>query len=170
MVGGASPMLDGLGNERGLVRADGESDADYRLRQAVLPLTVTPSGLRRQIEQIIGPTMSAQGLRWWVYEAWDLRVQTCWDLPKNQTFTEAEQYDTEPAYNANIFVWDYEPETTAAYQPGGWTNRVLNGMNYRQAIIIGLPNKPALYGLYASLAQNIYQAKPAGVPVFYLVA
>lgn len=169
-VGGASPMLDGLGYDRGIIRAVGEADDSYRLRCALLPDTVTPNAISRTLDQILGPILTPLGLNWWVYEGWDLRVQTCWDAPVNETWTQAELHDVVPAYNANIFAYDYAPATTDAYQPGGWTNLILASEVYGAGILIGLPGDPSLFGLYASLAQNITQIKPAGVPVYYLTA
>lgn len=169
-VGGASPMLDGLGYDRGIIRADGESADDYRLRCALLPETVTPNAINSVVDQVVGPTMRDRGLQWWVYEGWDMRVQMCWDAPINEQFDTAELHDVVPTYNANIFVWSWEPTTTPAYQPGSWTNTLLTQQAYGASILIGLPYEPDLFGLYASLAQNIAQTKPAGVPVYYLIA
>ena len=170
VIGGAAPMLDGLGVDRGVVRADGESTDDYRTRIFLLSETVTPIAIAGLIDRIIGPTMRARGLRYWVYEGWDLRVQLCWDAPINTEYHHAELYDPVSQFNGNIFAYDYAPVTTDAYQPGGWTNLMMAPSDYGAAIIIGLPADSSLYGLYASLAQNLNQAKPAGVPVYYLTA
>jgi hypothetical protein len=52
-VNGLSPMLDELGGERNIARAPGESDADYRVRVAVLPDVVSPNAIKRAANRVL---------------------------------------------------------------------------------------------------------------------
>lgn len=169
MVGGSSPMLDGLGYDRGLPRLPNEQDADYRLRLLLVQQTVTPEALAQTIERLLGPTFAELGLQWSIYEGWDLRVQTAWDMPINQQFTQAEANTPVAAYNANIFVWDYEPPTTAAAQPGAWTNRLWAEDHARYGLILLVPYVASLNPLLTGLYQTLLQARPAGLNLFFLV-
>lgn len=166
--GGSSPMLDGLGYDRGLPRLSGETDVNYRLRLLLVQQTVTPDALAGTVERLLGQKFTELGLQWSIYEGWDLRVQTAWDVPINLTFTQAEANTPVPAYNGNVFVWDYEPPTTAAYQPGAWTNRLWAEDHARYGVIVLVPDDSRVTALLTGLYQTLMQARPAGLNLFFL--
>lgn len=168
MSGGAAPMLDGLGYDRGLSRMVDESDASYRARMLTLPDTVTPAAMQRVIKATIGDVVSAAGANYIYREIWDLRLMTAWDFPANQTLTLAALNVEVSPFNGNIFVWDLDQPNV----PDQLANRWYGDVSDRGAFYIGLPNIPSLapdYALYAGLAQNIEQSRPAGISVGYIM-
>lgn len=172
ITGGCPGMLDGLGADRGLPRFSGESDVDYRQRLRQVPDTVTPAALRRVIAQQLGEPLAKAGLTYWIFEGWDLRVQTAWDVPPNSWFEQAEDNVPCTPYSGNIFVYDYEPITVPEYSEvygGTWTNRWWATNDARHSLIIGVPNVADLYPVYSGLYQTLQQIKPAGLKLFFLV-
>lgn len=55
ITGGAIGTLDMIGAEKGLPRAEDESDADYRRRLLRLPLTVTPANVLEAVNEALAP-------------------------------------------------------------------------------------------------------------------
>jgi hypothetical protein len=51
--GGRAGMLDQLGSERRIERAEGESDDSYRKRVAALPDTISPNAIRRAANRVL---------------------------------------------------------------------------------------------------------------------
>lgn len=187
VTGGASPMLDGLGYDRGLPRLAGETDEAYRQRLIQLPATVTPTDVLTQIDNILGPRLRALGLSYWYLEGWDLRFQTGWDFPINQVvrtpLTEAERAagDIEFAptcttisnFSENVFAWDYDPvsmPSTTGFAPSGnpLSNRLPTGP-WAACLILGVPAEPSLLPTYQSLAANLQAIKPAGIAVYFVL-
>lgn len=62
-VGGVAPMLDELGEERGLPRSPGEGDESYRKRISRLADVVSPNAIRRICNRILVPYGSTVCLR-----------------------------------------------------------------------------------------------------------
>ena len=79
--GGAAPVLDQLGDDRGIDRLSGEADAPYRVRARKLPDTVSPAGIRRQLDA----AFFSRNLPYDLIETWQHRYQSCWDSPLGDT-------------------------------------------------------------------------------------
>lgn len=182
-VGGVSPMLDGLGVDRGLPRNPGEADEDYRARLMALPETVTYLALRNQALRSIGRFLSYSGYGFWFVEGWDLRVQMGWDTPKNVTVSPTSAVKYAPVgtantnFTENVFAWDYDPSTQTAFEglaPSGWpvSNRLMAAGTYSASLIVGFPT--ALIGNvkrtadFRAMAQTLEAIKPAGLRIFYI--
>lgn len=61
--GGRDACLDGLGNDLGIPRQTGETDAQYRLRILETPDTVSPGAIQRGVDKLLTPLGSAACLR-----------------------------------------------------------------------------------------------------------
>lgn len=180
ITGGSSPMLQGLGADRGLPQEPDESIEDYRARLTKLPDTVTPAALLAQFMTIVGNRLDRLGYRWWFVECWDLRFQTGWDHPKNEFVSPSNDVLQYAPTNTqitnfveNVFVWDYDPRTMPAavdLAPSGWavSNRLLDAGEYSSAIIIAIPRIASLQNWYAALARTLTAIKPAGISIYYV--
>lgn len=142
-----------------------ESDTDYRARVAALPDTVTPAALRRALTNVLRNVLEAAGKTYGYREIWDLRYQTAYDFPINQTLTKANINVSVPAFSGNIFVYDYA-------NPDALSNRYLAGNLERGVIVVRLPPlDPLVQGqLYPQAASLIERVKPAGANVLYVLA
>lgn len=166
IAGGSSPMLDGLGYDRGVTRMVGETDAAYRSRMMTLPDTVTPAAMQRIIDESIGDLVHAAGQEYIYREIWDLRLMTAWDFPANQSLSLAAlNVAVSPPFNGNIFVWDLDQP----YVPDQLANRWYGDVSDRGSFYVGLPNIPALFPQYAGLAQNLESSRPAGVSIGFIL-
>ena len=161
-TGGSSPGLDGIGADRGLPRAgSAETDAQYRERLVQLPETVTPAAIQRILDQVLGPVATSAGKSYSFREGWDMRLMTAYDFPVNETITQAGN-----TFNGNVFfyvdfvyfydVFPIEPLANR-YPPTG------------PSIVVHLPKIAGQEDLYAGLAENLEQARPAGVSVGYIL-
>lgn len=124
-TGGADPMLDGLGADRGMVRRSGETDPAYRLRIRTLPDTVSKDAIVRQVTAFLLPYgASAQFI-----ETFEQDYQSCWDaatgMPPGPDFD-------------NLFVYD-DPRPAFPF-----ANRWLDDVEFRGAFIVVVPNFPTL--------------------------
>lgn len=149
-----------------------EEDIPYRRRLTLLPLTVTPNSFLQLLNTILTPVLQPLNLTWSTREIWDLRYQTAYDFPANQTFTYANTAVPVPAFNGNIFVYDYADPNDPL------SNRYMVTNQDRGRIVVALPTTapvnqpiapPELVNLYASLPALIDQAKPAGMDVVYVL-
>lgn len=112
--GGAAPMLDGLGDDRGLPRRGGEGDDAYRVRLRTLPDTVSPQAIQRFLETMLTPYNAHAEF----IELWDIRFQTCWDAP--------DDVPAAPTYDPTTFMWD-DPRPPPPHVPsfyGRWLDEV----------------------------------------------
>jgi hypothetical protein len=139
----------------------------------LLPQTVTPQALDALIRQVIGLQLEAAGLAWSFYETWDLRVQTAYDWTPNQTLTEAELNAVVPAFNANIFVWDWAPGGTGTaipgvVQPGSHSNRWFDAASYRGNLLVAVPNDPQFLARYTGLFNTLNEAKAGSIQIGYV--
>ena len=156
-TGGISPMLDGLGLDRGLARIIGESQGQYQNRLWMLPETVTPNAIQRILDYVIGKAAKDAGKTYAFREGWDPRMMTAYDFPANITLTDP--YDNTQTFNANVFVYDYAPADALS-------NRYpLPRGNF----VVALPNITGMEATYAGLADNLEQARPAGISVGYIL-
>lgn len=93
--GGRAPMLDGLGEDRGLPRQQAEPDPHYRLRIRTLPDTVSPDAIFRTVDSYLTPL----GVGFDLIETWELTYQTFYDAPM-MTFA------SNPDYDGNLCTYD----------------------------------------------------------------
>ena len=109
--GGRAPMLDGLGQDRGITRGEGEDDETYRYRVLSLPNTVTPDAIR----SILDALADAWGVTYQLIEVSDEDYQTSYDYPSQNagTATYLNPYPSELVPHDNTFVYD-DPEPVAA--------------------------------------------------------
>ena len=77
--GGCAPVLDQLGDDRGIDRAAGESDTNYKKRARALPDTISPAAMRRHLDAIFYPAK----LHYDLIETWQSKYQSCWNAPLN---------------------------------------------------------------------------------------
>lgn len=137
-----------------------ESDEAYRARISLLPLVVTPNNIEKLLNQVIGSTVAAEGKTYSWREVWDIRFQTAYDTPANMdSFTQAEINVPVPAYNPNIFAYDYTPEDPLS-------NRYLG---QRGMIVFALPEIAGQEQAYAGLAELLDGATAAGIPLGYIL-
>lgn len=118
VCGGNPPTLDQLGQDRGINRKNGESDANYRARIRALPDTVSPGAVKRYLFQVQTPL----GVTFDYIETWEITYQTCWNAPSPNAGTPSFQPipPTNPDFDSNLFVYD-----TGTVQTG--TLQVVNG-------------------------------------------
>jgi hypothetical protein len=118
-TGGADPMLDGLGADRGVLRRPGENDISYALRIRTLPDTVSPGAIQRAMVAFF----AQWGLAGMFVEEWSPTFQTAWDMPLvvNATY-------------ANLFVYD-DPRPPTPFQ-----NRWLDDIEMAGAFVVVAPN------------------------------
>lgn len=144
-----------------------ETDTEYRARIATLPDTVTPLALKNALTRVLGNILTAAGKAYGYREVWDLRYQTAYDFPKNETLYEANVNVPVPAgFNGNVFVYDYA-------NPDALSNRYLAANPERGVIVVKLPPlaDPLLQGqLYPQAVSLLEQIKPAGATVLYVLA
>lgn len=126
--GGTAPMLDGLGEDRGLPRAPGEPDNQYRLRIRSLPDTVSPDAINRSVTQYL----ANYGVGYEYIETWEIEYQTCWDAPSPNIGTPSYQATppTNPLYDSDLFA--YDDERDEAEIKDVW----LDELEYRGAFIV----------------------------------
>lgn len=105
--GGCDPALDGLGQDRGIVRGVGEPDETYRSRVMNLPDGVTPAAIRRALDRLA----AAWGVAYQLVEVGDEDYQTAYDYPSQNagTPTYLSPYPSELVAHDNRFSYD-DPE------------------------------------------------------------
>lgn len=142
-----------------------EEDIPYRTRMSLLPDTLTPSSIQRALTQMMGQIPDPWPKTFDYREIWDLRYQTAYDFPINETLTQANTAVTVPAFNGNIFVYDLNNASALS-------NRYLSGNPERGVILIRLPElTPELRAqFYPPIVANLEQIKPAGATVVYILA
>jgi hypothetical protein len=125
--GGAAPMLDGLGVDRGMPRIAGEGDPAYRLRLRTLPDTVSPGAVDRAVSSIFAPYGKAHDL----VETFEMTYQTCWDAP-------GDPIAANPDYDPSLCCYD-DPR-----DPVPFRNRWLDAVEHRAAFIVVVPTIGAI--------------------------
>lgn len=138
-TGGADPMLEGLGADRGLPRLAGEGADAYRLRVRTLPDTVSPAAVRRQVTTYLTPW--GIGTAWSLVELWSPAYQTCWDAPSPNAGTPSYQpvAPTSALFDADLCAFD---DPRPAYPP--FRNRWLDEVEARGAFVVTVPSLAAL--------------------------
>lgn len=139
-VGGRCAHLDGLGDERGIHRGDGEGDDPYRYRIRELPDTVSPGAIRRLTGAILDP----KGLSWDFIETWEVGYQTCWDAPSPNPGTPSYRGTVAPLnpdYDHLTFVFD-DPR-----DPDPFRNRWLDEAEARGAFLIIVDQSESVHDL-----------------------
>lgn len=147
-TGGADPMLDGLGADRGLPRQVGEGDPAYRFRLRQLPDVVSPDAIERAVHGLLDPV----GATFDFIETWDINYQSCWDCPSPNAGTPSFQDPLPDSPNFaltalavnNLFVYD---DPRPAYDTGRavpFYNRWLDDIEFRGAFIITVPTLAAM--------------------------
>jgi hypothetical protein len=116
ICGGRPPMLDGLGDDRGIARSNSEADADYKNRIRALPETVTPNALRAAINAAFALYGYSIGAGIDFIETWSPDYQTCYD-----------------AVGTNIFCFD-DPRDINIFR-----NRWYGEEDFRGALIVVVP-------------------------------
>lgn len=128
-VGGAAPMLEGLGADRGITRRPGESIDAYRLRIRTLPDTVSPAAIRRTVASILAPL----GIGFDFIETWQIEYQTSFDAPSPNAGTPTYLNPLPPPpFNTDLFVYD-DPRSDYPLQ-----NVWLDDLEFRGAFVIVL--------------------------------
>jgi hypothetical protein len=122
--GGADPMLDGLGADRGIVRNTGEPDPAYALRIRTLPDTISPDAVLRALSSFFAP----YGDTGTFIETFEPTYQTCFDMPSGVSLPSGGvDLDT-------VFTYD-DPRP-----PVPFMNRWLDDVEFRGAFIVVAPN------------------------------
>lgn len=119
--GGSPGMLEQIGLDRGIKRAQGESADAYRFRISTLPDTVSPAAMKRNIDIIWLPIFQSYEF----IETWNVTYQSCYDAPNNQI--------PNSDYNPTTFVYD-DPRSKTPFM-----NRWLDEIEFRGAFIVVLP-------------------------------
>lgn len=140
-AGGAAPMLDGLGEDRGVYRGPGESDETYRHRILSLPDTLTPAAIRRALDALA----DAWGVTYELVEVGDPDFQTVFDYPSpNAGVPESlSPYPSEYLPYERVHVYDDPRGPNAPY-----ANRWVDAVEYRGAFIVAVV-APAAIAEYA---------------------
>jgi hypothetical protein len=128
---GKSADLDGLGANREVARAAGESDDQLRVRVRSLPDVVSPDAIRRGVERRLAPA----GIPFDIIEVWEHRYQECYDAPSPNIGTISYQPvpPANPLYDQGVFVYD-DPRDPAPFR-----NRYLDEVEYRGAFFVIVP-------------------------------
>lgn len=142
-TGGRDAMLDGLGSDRGVIRAPSEGDDVYRYRVRSLPDTVSPAAIIRVLENL----KDAWGVTYQFVEVGDRAYQTAFDFPSQNAGTPSYQtpYPAACLPYENVFTYD---DPRPAYPP--FTNRWLDDVEFRAAffVVVSLPQAIAEYGMH----------------------
>jgi len=121
--GGRSPMLDELGSERGVFRADNESDDSYRLRVATPADVVSPNAIVRTLNRALAPFGLSACFR---------EVGT--DLFPGFFFDAGSSEDTPQDPDRN-FAWDMDGELRPEDRFKTW----LSFAEFRAFFLVGVP-------------------------------
>lgn len=124
--GGVAPVLDQIGDDRGIDRAASELDANYKSRARALADTITPAALRRHLDRIFYPV----GLHYDLFETWEGRYQSCWNAPLSAP--------TDPVFGS-LVTWAYNDPRTDRFIP-----RWMGEVDHRSALALVLPSFPTL--------------------------
>jgi hypothetical protein len=127
-VGGTAPVLDQLGQDRGISKLSGETDISYKRRIMLLPDTVSPAGIRRQLDA----AFFSQRLPYKLFETWQHSYQSCWDAPLGDTSNPIQGVMLE-----GTFAWT-DPRTDRV--SGLW----MGEEDHRGAYVLVLPRFPCL--------------------------
>lgn len=171
-TGGVSPMLDGLGLDRGITRLPGESDAAYRARIYYLADTVSPGAIQRAGDRVLLPVLLPAGLAYFWLETCLWEYQTAYDCPPNVVAVPT------PPPSLNIFV--YVDSTTPVpfpptdpYNPiNGLSNRYMDEFDVSAALVFWLPyldTDAETARVYSGFAAVLDQIRPAGVGVEFVL-
>lgn len=134
--GGEMPMLDGLGEDRGIQRGSGEADAVFRYRIRSLPDTVTPNSIIAALDELA----DAWGVTYEFIETFEPELQTCFDFPSPNagTPTYMAGMSAELIAMSKLFVYD-DPRA-----PEAMVSRWLDGLSMRATFIVRVTLPPAL--------------------------
>lgn len=125
--GGRDAALDAHGQDRGLPRLTGETDAVYRTRIRSLPDNISYNAFDRAIRRYLLP----YGVTTYEFiETWEIEYQTCWDAPS--TAFAGSNFDP------NLFVYD-DPRPATPFR-----NRWMDENDYRGAVLVVVPEVAAI--------------------------
>lgn len=133
-VGGQSSVLNMHGADRGLPRQSGEYTAVYRNRIQSLPDTISPDAINRYLSATLSPLFA----QYEFIETFEPTFQTAFDCPSPNSGTPTYQAVIPPNLNTNLFVYD-DPRP-----PTPFNDRWLSIDDFRAAIIVTVPNLPAM--------------------------
>jgi hypothetical protein len=119
-TGGADGTLGSIGDDRGIIRLDGEPVDTYRIRIRSLPDTISPDAIYRTVLDLLRPVMAD----FTIIETWAMAYCTCWDGP-------AGQIDMSN-YNPDLLA--YDNPSTIPFQA-----RWLDENDHRGGIIVVAP-------------------------------
>ena len=142
-TGGRPACLDGLGDNRGLRRATGEQDPQYRLRLRSLPDTVSPAAMIRAAERTLAGARKT--LDHAFCETFEHAYQEVYDAPSPNAGTPSYDGGVPPLnvkYNGNTFVYD-DPRLVTTVDDF-CRNRTMDEAELRGAFIVVVPNNVTL--------------------------
>lgn len=139
-TGGQSPCLDGLGEQVGISRLLGESDARYKLRIIQTPDTISPDAIERGLDSILG----ALGLHACLREVGTPRLPGF--------FFDAGSSSDSPQVPANNYAFDMD----FTVRPEDRFKLLLDEASFRGFMLIGVPPIPdiAEFGLFFDTATS----------------
>jgi hypothetical protein len=119
-AGGADGTLGSIGDDRGIIRLDGEPVDTYRTRVRSLPDTISPDAIYRTVLDLLRPVMAD----FTIIETWSIAYCTCWDGPTGQIDMSN--------YNPDLLA--YDNPSTIPFQA-----RWLDENDHRGGIIVVAP-------------------------------
>jgi hypothetical protein len=119
-IGGVAPMLDELGEERGLPRSAGEDDSSYRKRISKLADVVSPNAIRRICNRILVPYGSTVCLR------------EIGQAPFRGFFFDGDASSVDPRF---AWAWDLD----AVAQPADRWKVIVDYLEMRAFFLVGIP-------------------------------
>lgn len=141
-VGGRAAMLDQLGADRGVPRANPqEADPAYRVRIKAIPDIITPDAIVRQVNAYMRPLVPGYDAAANFIETWSILYQTCWfDAPVVEGGAPQNQPSVPPitfGYDPNLFTYD-DPRPSPPFR-----DRWLDEIEQRGTFIFLVPLLPA---------------------------
>lgn len=124
--GGCAPVLDALGLDRGIERAAGESDTNYKKRARAVPDTISPGAIRRHLDAIFYPAR----LNYDAIETWQYKYNSCWDAPVGVT---SGQF-------GNLVNLAFDDASTTRFVP-----RWMDEIDHRSAFVLVTPTLPTAH-------------------------
>lgn len=123
---GCAPVLDQIGEDRGILRSAGEADTTYKKRVRALPDTITPAAIRRHLDAIFYPV----SMHYDLIETWENRFQSCWNAPLSGP--------VDPIFGPLVHLAFNDPRTDR------FIPRWMSEQDHRGAMVLVVPTFPAL--------------------------
>ena len=125
-TGGTAPVLDQIGEDRGITRSANESDANYKKRVRALPDTISPAAIQRHLDALFYPA----GLHYDFIETWANRFNSCWNAPIGGP--------TDPVFGTLVAL-AYNDSRTDRFIP-----RWMGERDHRGAFVVVVPTFPTI--------------------------